>query len=404
MISVVIMLSLVGCSNNDTEDDAVIEPIVVFEPLFICEDGMAGIYPCNNYDLMSKINIQALGGSNAEANDSWGWKDQETGKEYAIIGTTTGTAFVDISIPTDPVIIGKLPTATVNSPWRDIKVYRNHAFIVSEAEDHGMQVFDLSRLREVLITPQTFNADILYSEFGNAHNIVINEDSGFAYVVGSDTFEGGPHFINITDPKNPVAAGGYADEGYFHDAQAVNYTGPDAEYSGKQLLIGSNHHGAVIVDVTDKANPELISGIGYENLGFSHQGWFSEDQRYFFLGDELDELQFGLKTRTVVLDFTDLDNPIIHLEYFGPSHAIDHNGYIHQDQFYLANYTAGLRIIDVAGIGRGKMEETGFFDTYPSNDEPEFKGVWNVYPYLESGNIIISDITGGLFIIKKSGT
>lgn len=404
IISIIILLAFVSCSGDDTEDPAVTEPIAVFKPLFACENGMAGIYPCNKYDLMGKVSSRELGGINAEVNDSWGWKDLETGKEYAIVGTTTGTAFIDISIPTDPVVIGKLPTATEDSPWRDIKIYGNHAFIVSEAEDHGMQVFDLSRLREVLNTPKTFDADALYSGFGNAHNIVINENSGFAYVVGSDTFEGGPHFVNIGDPKNPVAAGGYAEEGYTHDAQVVNYTGPDTDYSGRELFIGSNHHGAVIVDVTDKAAPQFISEIKYEDFGFPHQGWFSEDQKYFFMGDELDELLFGLKTRTVVLDLTDLDDPAVHLEYFGPSNAIDHNGYVHNDQYYLANYTAGLRIIDVANIMQGSMEETGFFDTYPLNNEPEFKGVWSVYPYLESGNIIISDITGGLFIVKKSGT
>lgn len=399
-----ILLPLVSCSGDDEEDIAVTEPIAVFEPSFACENGMAGIYPCNDYDLMSIVNTRELGGSNAEANDSWGWKDEVTGKEYAIVGTTTGTAFVDISIPTDPVVIGRLPTATEDSPWRDIKVYKNHAFIVSEAENHGMQVFDLSRLRGVPNAPQNFDADSMYSGFGNAHNIVINENSGFAYVVGSDTFEGGPHFVYIGDPKNPVAAGGYAEEGYTHDAQVVIYTGPDREYSGKELYIGSNHNGAVIVDVTDKANPVLISGIGYDNLGYPHQGWFSEDQKYFFLGDELDELEFGLKTRTLVFDFTDLDNPVVHLEYFGPSDAIDHNGYVNNDKFYLANYTAGVRIIDISGIGRGSMEEIGSFDTHPLNNEPKFEGVWNVYPYLESGNIIISDIKEGLFVIKRSGT
>ena len=93
-------------------------------------------------------------------------------------------------------------------------MYNNYAFVVSEALGHGMQVFDLTRLRGLsassvrsflavyshvfvgLMTEfqspvRSFEADAVYSEFGSAHNIVINEDSGFAYAVGTKTCSGG---------------------------------------------------------------------------------------------------------------------------------------------------------------------------------------------------------------------
>src|SRR5690606_11458023 len=113
----------------------------------------------------------------ATGNDSWGWTDPDTGKEYAVVGLDNGTAFIDISDPVNAVYLGKLPTETEASLWRDIKVYNSHAFIVSEATDHGMQVFDLTRLRNVSNPPQTFDTDGFYGGFGNAHNIAINEDS-----------------------------------------------------------------------------------------------------------------------------------------------------------------------------------------------------------------------------------
>lgn len=391
-----------SCSSEDVVEEQVTKIENNFIPLFACENGTAGPYPCSGYDLIAHIPASTLGGNSADANDSWGWEDPETGKEYAIIGTTTGTAFVDISNPVEPVILGRLPSATGSSPWRDIKVYKDHAFIVSEAENHGMQIFDLKRLRNTSTSPQNFTADARYTGFGNAHNIVINENTGFAYVVGSKTYEGGPHFINIQSPGNPVAAGGYAEEHYTHDAQVVTYNGPDMDYSGREIFIGSNHDGVVLVDVTDKSNPVFISKMQYNNLGYPHQGWFTEDLRYFLAGDEFDETQFGYNTRTVVIDFIDLDNPTVHLEYLGPTKAIDHNGYVHNKTFYLANYTAGVRIIDVADLGMGIMEETGFFDTYPAHNQSIYEGVWNVYPYFESGNIVLSDIKGGLFIIRKS--
>lgn len=391
-----ISLLLSGCSDDDNSGD------VNSSPQHPCENGFANGHPCNGFDLMSQIPVDILGGDGAEGNDSWGWTDPQTGKEYALVGTNVNAAFVDITDASNPILLGTLPTATSNSPWRDIKVYNNHAFIVSEAPGHGMQVFDLTRLRNVANPPETFTADANYNEFGRAHNIVINEDSGFAYAVGSDTYSGGPHFVNIQNPTSPVAAGGYAADAYSHDAQVVTYNGPDTDYTGKEILIGSNENEVVIVDVTDKDNPVQISTIDYGNIGYTHQGWFTEDKVYFILGDEVDEISFGINSRTIVFNFSDLDNPQYHMEYLGPTTAIDHNGYVVGNTFYVANYTAGLRAIDISNLDAGIMTETAYIDTYIADDNTSFNGAWNIYPFFESGNIVVSDINGGLFIVRPS--
>jgi len=391
-----ISLLLSGCSDDDNSGN------VNSSPQHPCENGFANGLPCNGFDLMSQIPVDILGGDGAEGNDSWGWTDPQTGKEYALVGTNVNAAFVDITDASNPILLGTLPTATSNSPWRDIKVYNNHAFIVSEAPGHGMQVFDLTRLRNVANPPETFTADANYNEFGRAHNIVINEDSGFAYAVGSDTYSGGPHFVNIQNPTSPVAAGGYAADAYSHDAQVVTYNGPDTDYTGKEILIGSNENEVVIVDVTDKDNPVQISTIDYGNIGYTHQGWFTEDKVYFILGDEVDEISFGINSRTIVFNFSDLDNPQYHMEYLGPTAAIDHNGYVVGNTFYVANYTAGLRAIDISNLDAGIMTETAYIDTYIADDNTSFNGAWNIYPFFESGNIVVSDINGGLFIVRPS--
>ncbi|HBC02806.1 MAG TPA: regulator, partial [Aequorivita sp.] len=138
-----------------------------------CENGTAGQYPCNGLDLLSRISLSTFGSD--RGNDSWGWTDPLDGKEYALMGLGNGTAFVDITDPVNPIYLGKLPTHTDSSTWRDIKVYNDHAFIVSEAGGHGMQVFDLTRLRNVTNAPETFTEDAHYDGFGHCHNIVINE-------------------------------------------------------------------------------------------------------------------------------------------------------------------------------------------------------------------------------------
>lgn len=397
---------LTSCSNIFYDNNGATP---IFTATWPCENGIADVYPCNGYDLMGYMSLNDLtpdgvNNGNLAGNDSWGWTDPETGKEYALMGLNSHTAFVDISNPSMPILLGALPSATLNSIWRDIKVYQNHAFIVSEASGHGMQVFDLTRLRDI-ISPEIFTADTHFTDFGSAHNIVINEASGYAYVVGANRngpFSGGALFVNIQNPTMPILEGGFGEGGYSHDAQVVNYDGPDADYNGKEILVGSNENEIVIADVTNKSNPITISTIGYSNIGYTHQGWFSEDLKHFIVGDELDELNIGTNTRTLIFDFSDLDNPTYDFDYLGTTLAIDHNGYPNGNDYYLANYTAGVRVLDLSQIENNNLAEIGFFDTYPENDNAAFDGVWNVYPFLISNNIIISDIDRGLFIIRRS--
>lgn len=393
-----LLLVLVFACDPDDGNPA---PEVDLSGFIPCENGMAGVYPCSGYDLVGNISLDTFDAGSG--NDSWGWTDSSTGREYAIMGVDNGTVFVDISDGLS--YLGKLPSATGSSSWRDVKVYRDHAFIVSEASGHGMQVFDLTKLRTVTDTPQIFEADARYTGFGNAHNIVINEASGYAYAVGTarnDAFNGGAHFLNIQDPKNPLAENGYSERGYAHDAQVVTYNGPDTEHQGKEIFIGANENEVVIADVTDKNNPTAISTINYSNIGYTHQGWFTEDQRYFLLGDELDETERGFRTRAIIFDFSDLENPVVHEEYLGTNSAIDHNGYVKGDEFFLASYRAGVRVLDISGIADRIITEKGFFDTFPTNDNASFDGVWNVYPYFASGKIVVSDIDRGLFVIQQS--
>ncbi len=324
-----LVVSLQACSSDNNTQATISQG--AGQP---CVNGMSGPYPCNGVNLMASVPLSIF--SATSGNDSWGWMDPTTNKEYALMGLNNGTAFLDVTTPDQPIYLGKLPTKTVSSPWRDIKVYNNHAFIVSEAQDHGMQIFDLSQLRAIENPPVTFEESAHYNGFGNAHNIVINETSGFVYAVGTNTFNGGAHVVNIQNPLNPIAAGGYADNGYTHDAQVVTYNGPDQDYQGAEIFIGSNENQVVIANMTDKANPQEIATMDYGQLGYTHQGWFDETQRYFIVGDETDELNFGVPSRTLIFDLSDLDNPTLSFEYLGTTNAIDHNGYVNGNSFYLA--------------------------------------------------------------------
>ena len=384
-----------------------------------CVSGHAAGFECSNVEMVSYISAEDLGaGRGMMINDIWGWTDPQTGKEWALVGRMDGTAFVDISNPEKPVVVGNLPLTKGANPnlWRDVKVYKNHAYIVADgAGQHGMQVFDLTRLRSVSKFPTTFAPDTTYPLIASSHNIVINEETGFAYAVGvsggGNTCGGGLHMIDIREPKKPVFAGcfsdpqtGRASTGYSHDAQCITYNGPDASYKGREICIGSNETMISIADVTDKKNPKAVARSSYPNVGYSHQGWISEDHRYFYMNDELDELAGTVaKTRTIVWDLTDLDDPQVAEMYLSPTSASDHNLYIKGDTMYQSHYKSGLRIVDISN--RTKPVEVGYFDTVPYGDNtPGFGGSWSNYPYFKSGNIIATSMNEGLFVLKKKNT
>ncbi|NNF03522.1 MAG: choice-of-anchor B family protein [Rhodothermales bacterium] len=380
-----------------------------------CADGQAQGWDCADVDLLSFMNIGDLGGGRGvRMNDVWGWTDPQTGREYAIAGRTNGTSFVDVTDPVNPVYLGDLPMtegAQANS-WRDMKVYADHVFIVADGSgQHGLQVFDLTRLRATSNSPVTFEADALYDGIASAHNIVINEQTGYAYAVGSnsggETCGGGLHMINIQDPKNPEFAGcfghegtGNAGTGYSHDAMCVVYDGPDDEHDGKEICFGSNETALSIADVTDKENPVALASAAYPNVGYTHQGWITEDHRYFYINDELDETGGNAdRTRTLIWDVSDLDEPELVKEHFGTTTASDHNLYVRDNLMYQSNYSAGLQILDVSDPEN--PVQVGMFDVNPTGNAPGFNGTWSNYPYFESGTIIVTGIESGLFMLKK---
>jgi len=382
-----------------------------------CSDGEAGGFGCSDVDVLSFMPLGDIGaGRGVTTNDVWGWTDPESNREYALVGMTDATSFVDVTDAGNPVYLGKLDrtAGAPGSTWRDIKVYENHAFIVSEAGAHGMQVFDLKQLRDVKAgEPVEFEETAHYDGIVSAHNIVINEESGFAFSVGSngggETCGGGLHMIDVRTPAEPTFAGCFSDPntgnagtGYSHDAQCVIYHGPDLDYQGREICIGANETAISVADVTDKQNPIAITSATYPTVGYAHQGWFTEDQRYFFLDDEGDETNPELEltaTRTLIWDMQDLDDPILVKEHLGETFTIDHNLYINGDLMYQSNYVSGLRILDVSDPEN--PVEVGFFDTVPDNESVVFDGSWSNYPFFESGTIIVTSGSQGLFMLQK---
>ena len=411
--------------------DATLTPTPAIEPVVDvpCVDGMAGPFECQGIDLLSFVPQEAFGG--AGVSDIWGWTDPQTDDEYVFFGKTNGVAFFRVTDPTNPVYLGELPNPAVDQViWHDMKVFKNHAFIVSESNPHGMTVFDLTRLRGV-DEPQQFDRDAYYPMTFAAHNIAINEDTGFAYIVGGnagivvpDVCLSGLHIVDINDPTNPTFAGCYQRDGgpgtaartvgdpvveenspaaYVHDTECVIYEGPDQRYTGKEICFNSSENKMVIVDVTDKLVPQTIGMTDYPDVNYAHQAWLTDDQAYLMANDELDEVNTGTNTRTIVFDVSDLENPKVHFVHVHDTTSIDHNNYVHDGLLYQSNYTSGLRVLDTAFIDdpdNPRLEPLAFFDVFPAHSDPTFDGTWSNYPFFESGTIAATGIGEGLFLLR----
>ena len=368
-----------------------------------CTAGFAGVYPCNNVDLLAFVNLTQLGTTTNVADVS-GWNDPLTGKEYGIVGCRTGTSFIDLSVPTAPVRVGFLPTHTTSSLWRDVEVSGNWCYVGSEASGHGLQIFDLTRLRNVVTPPVTFTEDAHFATFGNSHTIHADLTDPFVYAVGTGLYSGGLIAVNVSNPLAPVLAGTWADGGYIHENMVINYHGPDVEHVGKRLSfnfhINANDR-VTILDVTDKTEMVVIGTTPeYTSPSLCHQGWVTEDHRYLLMDDEGDEQGFAYNTRTHIFNIQNLEAPTYVGYFSGPNASTDHNQYIHKDLAWQANYTSGLSILDLTNVATAGLSVAASFDTYTPNNNNGYNGAWNSYPFFNSGIVIVTSLNEGLFVLR----
>ncbi len=385
-----------------------------------CEDGMAGPFPCRDLDLVAFIpkgefGVEFLEGSGFTGmSEAWGWTDPDNGDEYAIFGVSNGVHFVRIN-ETDPEYLGYIPnTAAAQLIWYDMKVVGNTLYSVSESAPHNVRTFDLTNLRGAAADPPfpaKFVEGLRYLPDFSSHNFAVNEDTNRGYVVGGnvglvvpDNCFGGLITLDLSTPLTPTPLGCYDADGYVHDTQCVTYAGPDTEHTGKEICLNSAEDIIAIIDNTDPGNVARLGEVTYEFIGYTHQGWLSEDHSLFFVGDETDETDFDevTNTRTLIIDVTDLDNPTLINIYEHATTSIDHNMYVHDGLLYQSNYTAGLRVLDISRARQGLLDEVAFFDVFPDNDDPIFAGTWGNYPFFESGIIPVTSSDEGLFLVRRS--
>ncbi len=302
------------------------------------------------------------------------------GNEYALVGTTTGLSIVDVSNPDIPVL--SFEVNGVESIWREVKTWNGFAYVTTEGTNGGLTIIDMRELPDTIYSHVYRGDGAILNQLSKAHTLHI--DNGFCYVYGSNIGEGGALFLNLTDPWNPVYQGRY-DERYIHDGIVSGDT-----------IWGSHIYDGFYsaIDVSDKSNPvTLITQTTPGN--FTHNTWLSDDHNTLFTTDEVPDSYLTSYNIDVLGNISELDR----YQTAPGSNCIVHNTHILNDYAVTSWYTEGVVIVDGARPANLIEVAKNDFSSYEGNT---FNGCWGVYPFLPSGNLVASDIEGGLYVLTPT--
>lgn len=393
-----------------------------------CVNGKAGAFSCNNIDLVAHVALEDFSFKPSAGNDIWGHVDLNTNKEYAIMGILNGVAVFDLSNPEAPREVGSI--SGKNSSWRDIKVYQYfdknigtwqaYAYATVDDTNDFVSIIDLNQLPNSvsLVTKDTAVAmahNVYISNVDYTTNTALKDATPTLQLVGAQGSKiSSRSFLSysLADPKqlSPLPVGANGSNGYTHDGTSLRIDddrkATDCVDSNKtcEVFVDFNENEIMIWDATTPGQERKLSQTTYNDVSpsaqYVHSGWWSEDKKYIFVHDEFDESRGGLNTTLRIYDISSLTKPSLAAVWKGETRAIDHNGFVRGNRYYMSNYRRGLTILDITDPT--VPQEVGFFDTYVANDSSGFDGAWGAYPFLPSGLILVSDIKGGLFVLRDN--
>ena len=386
-----------------------------------CAAGKAGEFSCNKLDLLAHVPLSTLGNSNSRGNDIWGHFDLNDKREYALVGLTNGVSIVEVTDPLNPRRVSFI--SSQNTIWRDLKTYQyfdetrrrwmSYAYVTADAASVGTMILDLNQLPEKVVqvsseTTDTSAHNIYISNVDYSTGVALTGRTAYMHVAGSDKQGGAFNTYSLVNPTSPTSVYKNASNArnfYSHDVSSLWITDTRREQcidknNDCDVMLDYNEDEILLWDKTDSAKPFNLARSTYQYLSYVHSGWWTEDRQFITVHDELDEQRYSLNTRVRFFAINNLRAPELAGEYIGPTPAIDHNGYTRGNRYYISNYERGLVVLDISDP-RNPIE-AGFFDTYPLANSASFNGAWGTYPFLPSGNIVVSDINSGLYVIRDN--
>ena len=302
------------------------------------------------------------------------------GNEYALVGTTAGLSIVNVTNPDNPVMAFEVPG--VNSIWREVKTWQGFAYVTTEGTNGGLTVIDLREL-PAGINSHVYRGDgAILNQLSKSHSLHI--DNGFLYLYGSNIGIGGVVFLGLNDPWNPTYLGKY-DERYVHDGYV----------SGDTVWASHIYDGIfTAIDASDKTNPVTL-GSQTTPGNFTHNTWLTDDHNVVLTTDEVTNSYLTSYYIDNLNNITELDR----YQTAPGGNSIVHNTHVLNDYAVTSWYTEGVVIVDAARPANLIEVAKNDFTTFEGGT---FNGCWGVYPFLPSGNLVASDIEGGLYVLTPT--
>ena len=315
-------------------------------------------------------------------NEIWGVANN--GHEFAIIGSTQGTHIFDVTNPEDGYLAAYIEGAD-SSPaivHRDFHDYNGYLYAVADEGESTLQIIDMANM------PTSFN--VVYDSdelIKRAHNIFIDSDNAIMYVCGGRVMEEWNELslFSLEEPQNPIFLKKFDDVGYVHDIYVKDNIG----------YLNAGDNGLFIVDFSNTSSPQIIGSLTeYPDKGYNHSGWLDSTGNTYIFADE----NHGYEMK--ICDVSNPNEINVNTTFLSnvDSESIAHNLIIKDNYVYVSHYHDGLYIWDISDPSNPVV--AGSFDTYLPEDHSSYRGAWGVYPLLPSGNILVSDMQAGLFVLS----
>lgn len=332
-----------------------------------------------NINLLYQWSVDTLIGSEVfdnVYNEVWGVVVDD--REYAIIGSTAGTHFFDVTNPSTASEIAFVAGRVVGDEiiHRDYHDYQNYLYAVSDEGLSSLQIIDISTLPDSVSVVYD-SSDLFY----RSHNIFIDTAKARLYTTNGDIYT----LENPIDPK------------FLYNTSLLS--SHDVYVENDTAYINTGTLGFVIVDFSqttlENQSHEVIGTLPtYPDKGYNHSGWITPDGNYYAMADET----WGMRMK--MLDISDFSNIEV-VALFGSGvdeNSIPHNQIINGNYLYTAYYHDGFYVHDISDPFTPIL--IGYYDTFEPDHHESYMGAWGVYPFLPSGNILISDMQTGLYLFE----
>lgn len=354
-------------------------------------------YPSSNINLIGFTNPETVSASGVKYSGCWGYNQTSKNKEYAVVGSSTGTYFIDITAPATPTVCDYVAGAATGV-WREVNVYQNYAYVVSDnSPPNSFQIIDMQYLPDSVHV--VHNSNSVYFERG--HQVYVDVNKAKLYVAGirlSPSGSANMRVYSLATPSAPVLlrtlSQDYPSITYVHDMHVRNDT--VFAFAGNQGM----HAYKLTASNTFSA---LGSLTGYIDAGYCHSGSITNDGKTMIM---CDEVPTGLRIKKNDITNLNLMSVSSAFEPTTNSQYVAHNPYVVGNKYaFVSCYQDGVYLYDISAAGTPTI--AGYFDTHPQGGisagnnygSTSYDGNWGAYPYFKSGLILACDMQNGVFIL-----